>query len=363
MTHPAATLPPIAASPTGVAAEHARLEKATRDAFVAYSAAKQRHPHDVGISSVGGCRRALALALAKVPPSDEQGPGENRAANLGTMQHAGYLPVLAAQLPGARIEVPVTLRAGGLTLPGHIDLADATTVVDLKTVGEHRLQGALYHGAAYFHHRLQVGGYALARLQADPAAAPSYVAWLYLDRANGDMYLIVEEFTTELALAVIDRMTEIAFYVNEDPMLAPPDERGPGLSIVCDQCPFLTACCGPMAVAGRTGAQAIRPVDGDWAPRVAQIQDALLDYLEGHELETAGKDRKADAVAKLQGVPTGIYGAAKYGYTKPQPDKIDTGEAVAKLRRLGLEVPTKYQRGSLAIKLVGPNPRREGIPA
>lgn len=362
-TIPTATLPPAAPALTGVAAEHARLEKATRDAFVAYSAAKQRHPHDVGISSVGGCRRALALALAKVPPSDDHGPGEDRAANLGTMQHAGYLPVLADQLAGARIEVSVTLRAAGLTLPGHIDLADPTTVVDLKTVGEHRLHGARYRGAAYFHHRLQVGGYALGRLQADPANAPRYVAWLYLDRANGDMYLIVEQFTNQLALQVIDRLTEIACYVNTDPMLAPPDERGPGLSIVCDQCPFLTACWGPTAVPGRTGAQAIRPVNGDWTPRMAEIQDALLDYLDAHEVETKGKNRKADAVAKLEGVPTGVYGAAKYGFTKPQTDKIDQAAAVAKLRRLGLEVPTKHQRGSIAIKLAGPNPRKEGTPA
>lgn len=356
---------PVALTPPpldgGTAVERTRLMHATAAAFTAASAARHRHPHQFGISGVGGCRRAAAYALAKIPASDDPGPGEGRAANLGTWEHDGLLPRLAEQLPGSTTEPEVRVRVAGLELIGHIDLDDPATVVDLKTVGEWRLQGvragrAGTHPdskplpvptgrrvpAAYYHHRMQVGTYGLGRLQ--EGRPPRYVAWLYLDRANGDQEIIVEEFTNGLALEVIDRLTELAVYAAEDPAAAPADEPGPGLSIVCDQCPWLRSCWGPDAVPGRTGPQAVKTDP--------QIEAALLDYVEARSVESAAALAKKVALAKVGQARHRVYGTVKYGRNQDS-NIVDEAAAVAKLRRLGLEVPRTTRRGAVQVKLVG----------
>jgi len=340
------TPPTLLAAPAqGAAGEAARLSAATGRAFAAFSAAKIRHPHDVGISSLGGCRRRLAYGLAKVPISNVFPPGQDRAANLGTMEHTGLLPHLAAELPGARTEVAVTVHGAGLTLPGHIDLDTPEDTIDLKTVGEWRLNGARYQRGAYYNHRLQVGGYALGRLQ--EGRPTQFVSWLYLDRASGDEYVITEDFSNGLALEVVDRLDEVARYVREDPHAAPRDEPGPGRAFsVCNDCPWLNTCWGPDA----------RPHEPVQAVTDVEVEGALLDYVEARDMASRGKAGQKAALERLEQVRYGTYGSVSYGRGKGG-EVPDDARAVAKLRRLGLDVPMTTKRGAVQVKLVGPNPR------
>ncbi len=327
-----------------LAAERDRLDGAVRRAFEATSAERQRDPFHVGISSVGGCRRMIAYALSRTPVTEDWRPEEGRAANLGTWEHEGLLPRLADQLPGSRHEVTVAAKVAGLVLPGHIDLDDPTTVVDLKTVGEWRLSGVRWLGAAYYHHRVQVGTYALARLQ--EGRPPKWVAWLYLDRANGDQYIIVEPFTNALMLMVIDRITELRRW-SVSPEEAPRDERGPGLSIICNRCRWLRQCWGPDAVPEQVGGQRVHTNP--------EIEQALLDYVDAREREKAAKADKDLAEAKIGGNPYGTYGRASY---KRDKDSVQTApwDAVKLLKGMGIEPPTYTKRGSLRIKIVkGPD--------
>lgn len=324
-------------------AERDRLAEATRRAFIAESAARQRPPFHFGLSSVGGCRKAGAYALSRTPPSDPDLPvREGRAANLGTWQHAGLLPRLAEQLPGSRTEVPVTLRLSGLAIPGSIDLDDPQTVVDLKTVGEYRLNGVVRVGAAYYNHRMQGGGYALARLQ--EGRPPRYVAFHYLDRANGDECLVVERFTNAYAQEVVDRVAELA-ELAEAPDDAPRDERGPGLSFSCDECPWLRRCWGPDAEPGST--RALRVHDDP------AVEQALYDYDMARAVESAAKADKKLAEAKIADARFGQYGRATYGRGK-ESVVDDPWAAVRKLKALGLDVPQSTKRGALKIKIVKP---------
>lgn len=331
------------AGPLTVADERRRLTEATRAAFVAESRARQRDPHHVGMSSLGRCRRATAYALARTPVSDPDLPvREGRAANLGTWEHTGLLPRLAEQLPGAQVEVRVRLRAAGLDIPGSIDLDDPYTVLDLKTVGEHRLAGVVRTYSAYHSHRIQAGGYGVGRLQ--EGRPPRFIGFHYLDRANGDECIVVERFTNRYAGEVVDAVHELAAMA-EAPDDAPRDEPGPGLSFECDECPWLRRCWGPDAEPGST--RAVRVHDD------AEIEQALLDYDTARAAESKAKAAKKVAEAKVAGAAFGVYGRAEYGRGKAVT-KDDPHAAARKLRALGLDVPQRTDRGALKIKIVKP---------
>jgi hypothetical protein len=322
-------------------AERDRLAAATRRAFVAESAARQRDPHHFGLSSLGGCRRAAGYTLSRTPVSDPDLPvREGRAANLGTWEHAGLLPRLAEQLPGASVEVKVRLRVAGLDIPGSIDLDDPSTVVDLKTVGEWRLHGVRYASAATYHHLMQAGGYGLSRLQ--EGRAPTYLAWHYLDRANGDEEIIVRRFTNSLAVQVVDRVEELA-QCAESPDDAPRDEPGPGLSFACDECPWLRRCWGPDA---EPGTARVRRAHDD-----PEVEAALLEYIEARDAESAATRAKKAAEARFEGARYGEYGVVSYRRGRESVTD-DPYAAVRKLRALGLDVPQKTKRGQLQVKLI-----------
>lgn len=341
-------IPPPSPTPE---AERLRLAEATRRAFIATSRKRQRDPFHFGLSSVGRCRKAAGYALSRTPPSDPDLPvREGRAANLGTWEHEGLLPELAEQLPGARTEVKVRLRAAGLDIPGSIDLDDPHTVVDLKTVAEYRLSGVLRAGNPYYEHRLQAGGYGLARLQ--EGRPPRYVGWHYLDRANGDEAILVERFTNAFAVEVIERVEELADAATA-PDEVPRDEPGPGLSFECDECPWLRRCWGPDAEPGNT--RAVR-VHTD-----PEIEAALIEYDAARAAESEAKRRKKVAEAKLEGTRYGQYGRASYGRGAPQVGD-DPHAAVRKLKALGLDVPQGTRRGAIKIKLIKPPPTSGAVP-
>lgn len=320
-----------------------RIEAATRRAFVAESASRQRHPHNFSLSKVGGCRKAAAYTIAKTPVSDPDLPvSEGRAANLGTWEHAGLLPRLAEQLPGSAVEVPVTLRIAGLVIPGSIDLDDPLTVVDLKTVGEYRLSGVVRKNAAYYNHKMQGGGYALARLQ--EGRPPRSVAFHYLDRANGDECIVVNPFTNAYAAEVVDRIEEVVDLA-ESPDTAPRDERGPGLSFSCDECPWLRRCWGPDAEPGDTRAVAVH--------NDPEREAALLLYDDARARESAAKKDKDYALALIGDAPYGEYGRATYGRGQPG-NREDPHASARKLKAIGLPVPRQDTRGAVKIKINKP---------
>lgn len=337
-------------APTTVAEVEARLSRATSAAFAAATASRRRDPFKVGISSLGGCSRAAAYALSRTPVSDEPGAEEGRAANLGTWQHEGLLPLLAQVLGDAAIERPVVLKAAGLEFPGHIDL-DWVPVgpVDLKTVGEHRLGQVRRPGKPFYAHRVQARSYALARLQA--GIPTPFLGWHYLDRATGDEHIIAEEFSNAAALDVIDRVQQLADYA-EDPDSAPRDERGPGLSPVCDHCPWLRQCWGEDAYPGTAGAQA------NLVRTDADALAALLDYDDAAQRARQAKKDKEFAVAKLSRTRFATY---------PLPDRpglgikytryrgyevLDEKAAKQRLIELGEEPPTRWREGNLSITVV-----------
>ncbi|MEU6932776.1 hypothetical protein AB0A05_26875 [Streptomyces sp. NPDC046374] len=283
----------------------AAIDKAVVDAYRLITAEAQGARPDVfglSMSGLGGCRKQAAYRAAGTRPSDpDLIQGENRAANHGTAIHKVLLPALARVLPGGgRHEVPVLLADGSTTgIPGTLDLAWRDVIVDVKTVGEHKLDRALARGET-FEHRMQVGGYALAH-------GARWVVWLYIDRATGQAGRIVEEFDAGFRAEVLQRVWEIQ-QLAESPDHAPRDEHGPGLSYACDDCPWLRRCWGRDARSGEPGAQS------RIARRVAEVEHALGEYVAHRDEESRHKKWKAFwlQVATGGGRKPGPYGKWRF---------------------------------------------------
>ncbi len=341
MTAPA----PTPASPTpdlsSAAAVAALVRALTGQVFADETRRRQadRDKTRLTMSGLGGCTRAGAYSLAGTEASDVPPEEEARQAMLGTVLHDWFLPQLAALLgDDAEVEKPVKLSAAGVQITGTLDLVWNGIVLDLKTVGEHRLHGVRRRGP-YDEHRTQVYGYALGEHQSGNPVR--WVCWLYLDRASGQIEVEVEQFTNARAFAVIDRVEKLTMFAR-DPDRAPREARGPGLSLACDRCPWLRRCWGDDAEPGNVGAQeSIARTD-------AGIEFALALYKQA--AETAGRadlDKKF-AKAILDKVPFGRYGS--WTYRRSKPGKVlDQAQVRAEYEAAGREVPEKQTSGSIIV--------------
>ncbi|MET7814255.1 hypothetical protein ABZT26_25830 [Streptomyces sp. NPDC005395] len=294
----------------------------------------------LSMSGLGRCRRAAAYALARTEPSDPDLAlsGERRTANLGTAIHRMLLPALARVL-GGRHEVPVLLADGSvLGIPGTLDLwwEKKRAVVDVKTVGEHKLDRVVVRGETY-EHRMQVGGYALAQ-------GADWVVWLYLDRSTGKTARVVERFDAGFRREVWQRVWEIQ-RLAEAPEYAPRDERGPGLSFQCDGCAWLRRCWGRTARSGESGAQAHIAHDEP------AVEAALAKYDEYRDVESRAKKWKAfwREVATGGGRRPGNYGAWKFHFTKPGY-ALDEKATRKDYENRGEEPPMKESAGRLIVR-------------
>lgn len=319
-----------------------QLGAAVGEAFTALTAEGQRVRDDVlalTMSGLGGCTRQAAYRLARTPPTDAHGYQEMRAANLGTMIHAGLLPHLAALLDG-RDEIEVTLTLGGLTITGRTDLYSPTwrLVGDLKTVGSHKM--ATIGDRAVPAHRMQVAGYATGVLQSGQEV--EWIAWIYLDRASGEEHIVVEEFTDDVVSMVEQRCAELAAYAS-DPESAPRDERGPGLSVVCDGCPWLRQCWGADATPGEIGAQASLVRDD------AGVAEALRLYDEARAREKEAASDKEFARAMFSSYDPGAYGEFSFSWASGS-ETADKDAALALLEQAGIPVPMKRTGKRLVVK-------------
>lgn len=319
-----------------------KLTQAVAQAFRTYTTEVQQARDDLyalTMSGLGGCTRQAAYRLARTPPSEDQVHGEMREANIGTMIHAGLLPNLALLL-GGQEEIAVQLRAAGLVINGRSDLyvPGLATVCDLKTVGLYKF-GALSE-TVNRSHRLQVAGYALGAQQS--GLDVQWIAWVYLDRSSGADYVIAEPFTEELVELVEQRCAELAAYAAE-PDAAPRDERGPGLSFVCDGCPWLRTCWGEDAEPGVVGAQRILARDHDGVAR------ALALYDEARAREKVAHDDKEFARAMFGDYEPGQYGDFSFSWSSAS-ETDDRDAALGLLAQAGIPVPRKRGNRRLIVR-------------
>jgi hypothetical protein len=317
--------------------------------------AEQRHARGgrltPGISAVGRCRRRAAYGIGGTAPDPQHERRAGAAAWIGTWTHAGLLPLLARLLAPARTEVPVQWRQLGLPdLAGSCDLYRARSglVLDVKTVSAYQLDQARARGVRPLDER-QVTGYGQALASMGRRVRQLAVLYVCTETGrNGDDqgHLWLGAPDEGVCAANTQWWAEVTDHtLNPDD--APRDERGPGLSYACDECPWLRRCWGPDAVPGGTGAQATV------AEREGAYVTAVEAYASAARAEADAKADKAFARACLENAPPGRYGAftLAWGHSGARPD---AAAMAAALRALGLPVPTVPTAARITVRPAGP---------
>lgn len=358
------TFAPLPADATTVLAH--TLERGVGRAFAAANARGQAARRDLfglSMSYLGGCQREAAYRISGADPDPQyvevMSLDEARAAMVGVWIHSGLLPELAELLHGSEEEMRVELAVPvgptdgqGITPLVKIDgSADCYTraagggVLDLKTVGAYKLGDIEEHGARE-RHRKQVRGYASALVQMGMPVA--WTGWLYLDRGDGTVKAVVEPFGQEEYKATLRRVQHLV-NLAEEPDYAPRDERGPGLSWVCDGCAFLRRCWGKDAEPGDSRAIAVHD-DEDVAYAAEQVV-AL-------RAKRTALDKRVDFFKAQVGRPeAGQYGGYTVTYGK-DGEKVDAKAAAARLEELGERVPTVPNPGNTYIRRTAKKSRK-----
>lgn len=203
-------------------------------------AAEHADPFEMTLDHFAGCTRQAAYRLARVAPSDVKSSqcGQRRHRNLDVAVRGAMLPALAHVL-GAQHTMPVTLRAGGLDVPGPtvqlywptIALIGALATTDDQVSGP-----ALKPTHRY---RLHLAALAVAAIQARVPVA--WLAWISLHRGSGTEAVVIEPLTDDIEAGVEERAITLAL-ASANPDDAPRDEPGPQRSITCARCPWMTRC-------------------------------------------------------------------------------------------------------------------------
>ncbi|WP_328769451.1 PD-(D/E)XK nuclease family protein [Streptomyces sp. NBC_00286] len=298
----------------------------------------------LGPSSIGLCRRRAAYEVHGTWPTDLD--DNMHAAILGTWLHDGILRVLAEQY-GAHTELELT---NGVIL-GHADAYWTPSgqipgvVEDVKTKSTRALdvvvrQGPSRHEWFQVHlyaYLLRTGG--LTEHPHLPTGDPlevDVVRLRYVGREYGQVVVhqrAYDEDVTRQALAWAEDVLE-----SPEPEAMPRDLDGPGLSVICDNCPFKTTCwqLDQLADDGRAP-QTILAED------TAAITDALSAYADAAEIESAAKKRKAKARKMLDAADAGTYGNFQLSWSggKPRPPEPDAEAMQRILEGLGLDIPLK----------------------
>ena len=281
----------------------------------------------VGASEIGVCRRRAGYSHHGTPYSDVENVSGVAAIN-GTWIHKGALDTMRRQW-GTLIET----RVENKILRGHVDgidlpndwrvkaglepLEDAPDVVevdDLKTKRDGRLVAHVRNVGPKRSELFQAHLYAgmLRRGEVSKIKRFSYLADLgplpvelirlrYWSRAGeqddgAQEYPYEQPFDPDIEAEAWEWVKQVAG--SSKPEDLPRDQDGPGLSIVCDNCPFVTACWGE---AGDRAPQSVLIVtDADLAQRFAEYDSARA-------AEREAKARKDLARAVLDATEPAIY--------------------------------------------------------
>ena len=313
----------------------------------------------LGASEIGDCRRLAGYRFHGTKPTNES---DNIKAVLGTWLHKGALSVLRKEF-GAFIEV----MAEDEHLRGHIDAvyldeeaalrlsgsrrvahpADVITVEDVKSKSVYAMDSVRTRGPKR-KEKYQVHLYAdllrrglAAPGRGDQAAIHALgpldvqkVRLRYVCRDNGDEFVWESDFDEQVLMDA--RFWRDEVLESESPEELPRDQDGPGLSFICDSCPFLDECWGPEREDGKP--RQVILVHND-----EEVAQALRDYDEARLIAADAEKAKKKARAMLSAAPPGRYGDLVLSWSEPrkEPDPVPDVEQMVKLfEAAGLEVPT-----------------------
>lgn len=320
----------------------------------------------VGASEIGVCRRRAGYSHHGTAISDPDNVSGVAAIN-GTWIHKGALDTMRRQW-GTLIETRVEndiLRGhvDGIDLPndwrvraGLPEIEDAPDVVevdDLKTKRDGRLVAYVRNRGPLRQELFQAHLYAgmLRRGEVSPIKRFAHIAALgplpvelirlrYWSRAgeqddDAQEYPYEQPFDPDIEAEALEWVAQVAGSSTPDDL--PRDQDGPGLSVTCDNCPWLTECWGN---AGDHRPQSLLIVtDRDLAHQLAE-------YDEARTIEREAAARKDKARAILDATDPAIYTdgrelAFKLHWTggKAGDPKPDVDAMLRLYEEAGLDVP------------------------
>lgn len=300
------------------------------------------------------CSRKAGYIMAG---TERTNAGDKRAAILGTYIHQGLLEDARREY-GWLIERTVT----DATLRGHIDVvqldaataaklpkrhrpirpAEVVTVEDVKTKSSRVWDRVVRYGPTAAEMR-QVLLYADLLRTAGFADVPGQrylhrlgpidvkrIRFRFVCRDSGEER--IQEFDFDEWLAVearwwVDRVLEA-----DSPDDLRRDHDGPGLSVICDNCPFVESC-WPGVAPGQPAQTTLVHDDEDRAK-------ALAEYVRAHERYREGKRVKEKARAMLDNSPEGNYGDNHLGWGGGNDkEETDVAAMVERFEDADLVVP------------------------
>jgi hypothetical protein len=278
---------------------------------------------------------------------------------LGTWIHKGALDVLKREYD-ALIELAVESDM----LKGSVDAVylDSATVEDVKTMGLFAFQWREQAGPAQ-EHLFQVHLYAwMLREGYIPAKTRRKLnrrGWIsdrvpieqvvlrYVCRDNGEEFVHAQDYDPKITARALEWIAEVYEAVNSiGPEFVERDQDGPGLSIICDGCRWLTACWGPERADGAMRQAALVRDDAD-------VAQALLEYDQARAIEKEAKAAKEVARAKLTASAPGVYGGLQLGWTGGGgvTRSVDMDAVRRLFAEAGLDVPEKTSPKSPSISV------------
>ncbi|MEV0735417.1 PD-(D/E)XK nuclease family protein [Streptomyces sp. NPDC050549] len=308
----------------------------------------------LGPSSIGLCRRRAAYEVHGTWPTDLA--DNMHAAILGTWLHEGILRVLREQY-GACTELELTDgvilgHADAYWAPDHLhdpaartpQTRDLGVVEDVKTKSTRALDVVVRQGpsrAEWFQvhlyaHLLRTGG--LRDHPGLPTGEPlpvDVVRLRYVGREYGQVVVHQRPYDEDVTKQALAWAEDIL--ASPEPEAMPRDLDGPGLSIICDNCPFKTACWNLGQLPDDRAPQTILAED------TAAVTEALRAYADAAEVESASKKRKAKARKMLDAADAGTYGAFKLSWSggNPRPPEPDPDAMIRVLEGLSIGIPMR----------------------
>ena len=320
----------------------------------------------MGASEIGVCRRRAGYSHHGTPVSDPDNVSGVAAIN-GTWIHKGALDtmrrqwgtiietrveneILRGHVDGIELPNEWRRRAG---LPEHELAPEVIEVDDLKTKRDGRLVAYVRNRGPKRSELFQGHLYAgmLRRGEVSPLKRFAYLAELgplpvevvrlrYWSRAGeqddaAQEYPYEQPFDPDIEAEALEWVDQVAR--SSSPEELPRDEDGPGLSIVCDHCPFVTECWGD---AGDLRPQSLLIVDD------RDLAEQLAEYDRAREGERDASARKDKARAILDATPPAIYtdgeelayrlawSGGRAGDPKPDVDAM-----LALFEEAGIDVP------------------------
>jgi hypothetical protein len=318
----------------------------------------------VGASEIGVCRRRAGYSHHGHPISNPENV-TGIAAVVGTWIHKGALATMHSEW-GTVIEQ----RVEDDDLRGHVDgidlpndwrvraglsevegAPDVVEVDDLKTKRDRRMidyvrnrgpkRSELYQTHLYGDLLRRNGVKPIHRQRHLAAVGPLPVETVRLryfarsaEEDDAGEYIHEQPFDPDIAAEAWEWVKQVTSSTSPDEL--PRDEDGPGLSVVCDNCPFRTACWGD---AGDFAPQSLLIVTDD------DLAATLDEYDRQRAIERDAKAVKDKARQMLDATDPAIYtdgrkafkltwGGGRTGDPKPDVDAM-----VALFAEAGLEVP------------------------